>query len=82
MQWLPAPTHNYPFRMVIYYIHPAHHNQSQIFLSILICNVHFQLRTTSKIYYFISVRWFKNFCNILMYMSFAVHIPEHDHMSG
>jgi len=34
------------------------------------------------IFHILSVHWFKNFCNISMYLSFVMHLPEDGHMSA
>jgi hypothetical protein len=48
----------------------------------LVFNMYFKLCIIFKSYYFISVHWFKTFCNISMYLSFVMHLPADGHMSG
>ena len=42
---------------------------THIFICILIFNMHFKICIVFKIEYFISVHWFKIFCNISKYLS-------------
>jgi len=44
--------------------------------------MYFKLCKIFKIYYFISVHWFKTFCNISTYLSFVMDLPADGHMSG
>jgi len=48
----------------------------------LIFHMNFKPRIIVQIYYFISVGWLKNLCNISMYLSFAMHLPEDGHVSA
>jgi len=54
----------------------------RFFILILILNVHFKSRVIFKTSYFMSLFWFKNFCNISIYQFFGKHVPEDSHMSG
>jgi len=48
----------------------------------LIFHMNFRPRIIVQICDFISVHWFKNLCNISMYLSFVMHLPEDGHVSA
>jgi len=60
-----------------------HFEQMHRFLIlILILIIHLKPCVIFKTSYFMSLYWFKNFCNISVYQSFVKHVPDDSHMSG
>jgi hypothetical protein len=55
------------------------HKYFCLYFNPIIC---FKLYIICKISYFISVRWFKNFCNISIYLSFVMHLPVDCQLRG